>query len=355
MKYRFLGNSGVRVSEIGLGTMAYGGAQYQFTDQPVSKEDAVKTLIKALELEINHIDCADIYGAYGNAEKIVGETVKGYNREEIILSSKVMMPMSRNELDRGLSRKHLMKSIDRTLGNLDTGYVDLYYAHRFDHYTPLKEVIKSMNILIDQSKIRYWGTSNWSAAELERTFAICERYGWEGPIVDQTKYNLFNRYCGEFGLQYVMDEHGLGLVPYKILAEGVFAGVYGGKTYADLNEDEKKEIQNKIGDTVFDETVFVNLLRFDEIAKELDINPSQLSYAWILQVDNVSVALMSTRKPERIADNIAALDVTLSTETVNEINGLFKPEFNGWTTYNIIKSRGGPRVLGKISEDMMKF
>ena len=91
MKYRFLGNSGLRVSEIGLGTMAYGGAQYQFTDQPVSKEDAVKTLIKALELEINHIDCADIYGAYGNAEKIVGEIVKGYNREEIILSSKVMM------------------------------------------------------------------------------------------------------------------------------------------------------------------------------------------------------------------------------------------------------------------------
>lgn len=355
MKYRLLGNSGLRVSEIALGTMAYGGAQYQFTEYPVSKEDATKTILKALDLEINHIDCADIYGAYGNAEKIIGETISGYNREEIILSSKVMMPMSRHELDRGLGRKHVMKSIDRTLDNFKTAYIDLYYAHRYDPYTPLKEVVKTMNVLIDAGKIRYWGTSNWSPAELERTFAICEKYGWEGPVVDQTRYNLFARYAGEFALQYVMDEHGLGLVPYKMLLEGIFAGKYGGMSWIDLPEDSRKEISGIMRDSVFNEDVYQKLTRYGELAKELDLTPAQLTYAWTLQIDNVSSALMSTRKPERIEENLVALDVTLSSDTIKEINSLFPPEYNGFTTYNTVKTRGGPRLTGKIPEDMMKF
>ena len=139
MKYRLLGNTGLRVSEIALGTMAYGGAQYQFTDYPVSKEDAAKTLNKALELEINHIDCADIYGAYGNAEKIIGETIKGYDREEIILSSKLMMPMSRHELDRGLGRKHVLKSIDRAIR--ENAFIEFPTARDVPHATGAAQVI----------------------------------------------------------------------------------------------------------------------------------------------------------------------------------------------------------------------
>ncbi|MCY3414507.1 MAG: aldo/keto reductase [Candidatus Heimdallarchaeota archaeon] len=355
MKYRLLGKTGIRVSELSLGSMGWGGAQYQYTDQPVNKEDAVNTLKKALELDINYIDCADIYGAYGNAEKIIGETLKGYEREELFISSKVMMPMSRNEFDRGLNRKHLIKSIDRTLNNFNTEYVDLYYAHRFDHTTPLENVIRTMNSLIQHGKIRYWGTSNWSPAELERTFALCERYGWEGPVVDQTRYTLLHRYSGEFALQYVMDYHGLGLVPYKILLEGLFAGAYTSKPFSELVDSEKQQLQSIIGNNPLTEDLYNKIRRYDEIAKDLEITPAQLSYAWILQVDNVSSALMSTRKPHRVEENLEALTITLSEDTKKEINQLFPPETDAFLTYNMIKARGGPNLIGKITEEMMKF
>jgi aryl-alcohol dehydrogenase-like predicted oxidoreductase len=248
-----------------------------------------------------------------------------------------------------------MKSVDRTLENFGSAYIDLYYAHRFDHYTPLKEVIKTMNILIEQGKIRHWGTSNWSPAELERTFSLCDKYGWEGPIVDQTRYNLFGRYAGEFALQYVMDEHGLGLVPYKLLLEGIFAGRFGGNTWQDLSDASRKEISEIMRGMEFNEAVYNKLLRYDEIARELDLTPAQLTYAWTLQIDNVSSTLMSTRKPERIEENLVALDVNLSQDTINEINSLFPPEFNGFTTYNVIKGRGGPNLTGKLTEEMLKF
>jgi len=357
MKYRLFGNSGIRVSEISLGTMAYGGAQYQFTDFPVNKNDAQKTIMKALEVGINYIDCADIYGAYGNAEKIIAETIKDYNREEIILSSKLMMPMSRNELDRGLNRKHLMKSIDRTLSNFKTDYVDLYYAHRYDYFTQsLEKVIKSMNILIDQGKIRYWATSNWSPAELERAYAICEKYGWEGPVVDQTRYNLLSRYNAEIALQYTLDGHKMGLVPYKILLEGIFAGVHSKED--SLSGDKKEELQKIIRNIPMTDELFAKIKQFDELAKSLDLSPAQLAYAFILQIDNVSTALMSTRNPDRIEQNIVACDVILSNETILEINKLFPLEHDGYISYVQVKNSVAVdknRVVGKITEEMMKF
>jgi aryl-alcohol dehydrogenase-like predicted oxidoreductase len=357
MKYRLLGDSGIRVSEISLGTMAYGGAQYQFTDFPVKKDDAQKTIKKALELGINHIDCADIYGAYGNAEKIIAETIKDYNREEIILSSKLMMPMSRHELDRGLNRKHIVKSINRTLSNFETDYVDLYYAHRYDYFTQsLEKVIKSMNILIEQGKIRHWGTSNWSPAELERVHAICDKYGWEGPIVDQTRYNLLSRYNAEIALQYTLDGHKMGLVIYKILLEGIFAGVHSKE--GTLSESKKEELQKILRNIPMTDELFTKIKNFDELAKSLDLTPSQLAYAFILQVENVSTALMSTRDPDRIEQNIVACDVELSNETKQEINMLFPPEYDGYAAYLQVKNSmimNEDRVVGKITEEMMKF
>ena len=273
MKYRKLGNSGIRVSEIALGSMFYGGAQYHATDNPVTKEDAIKSIQRSLELDINHLDCADIYGAYGNAERIFSEALVGVDREEIILSSKLMMPMSGNELDRGLNRKHIMKSIDRTLDNMKTDYLDLYYAHRFDNLTPLKEVIKSMNVLIDQGKIRYWGTSNWSPAELERTHAYCEQYGLDGPIVDQTKYNLFMRYPTEVALPYTLDEYDMGLVPYKILGAAVFTGNYTGKIFDTMEDNEKKSVASQLArnNSVLTQEILDSLTKFSDLAKSLDI------------------------------------------------------------------------------------
>lgn len=357
VKYRRLGNSGLRVSEISLGSMFYGGAQYLATDNPVSKEDAIKSIKRAMELDINHLDCADIYGAYGKAEKIFGEALEGVDREEISLTSKVMMPMSRNEFDRGLNRKHMMKSIDRTLENMRTDYLDLYYAHRYDNVTPMEELIKTMNMLIENGKIRYWGTSNWSPAELERTHAYCEKHGLEGPIVDQTKYNLFMRYPTEIALPYTLEEYGMGLVPYKILAEGVFAGLYGGKSFDNMDEKEKKAVSGQLArnNAVLSQEILDSLTKFDELAKSLDVTPAQLTYAWVLRLSTVSTALMSTRNPDRIDENLGALEINLSPETIAEINQLFRHEYSHYDTYYRIKSMPGPNLIGKITEEMMRF
>jgi len=358
MKYRKLGNSGLRVSEISLGSMFYGGAQYQATDQPVSREDASKVIRRAIDLDINHLDCADIYGAYGNAEEILGKTIAEYDRDHLIISSKVMLPMGRHELDRGLSRKHLKKSINQTLERMQTGYIDIYYCHRYDHLTPLPEVIQTMNTLIEQGKIHYWATSNWSPAELERAMAIANDHGFQGPIADQTKYNLNRRYPLEVALPYTLDYHNIGITAYKILAGGIFTSIYAGKKYEDLTDEEKKAILSEFPQTGEElrEDYMDRLQQYISLATELDLTPAQLTYAWTLKNKRVSTAIMSTSKPDRVDENIVAIDVNLSDENMEKINQLFPDTISYYDTYSYIdRSIDLPSVHGKITEEQMKF
>jgi aryl-alcohol dehydrogenase-like predicted oxidoreductase len=337
--------------------MFYGGAQFQATDNPVTREEAIPVIHRAIEHDINYLDCADIYGAYGTAEKIIGEAIAGYDREHLVLASKVMMPMSRNELDRGLNRKHVMKSIDRSNANFGADYIDLYYAHRYDPHTPLVEVIKSMNILIDEGKILHWGTSNWSPAELERTHMYCRQHGYEGPIVDQTKYHLLRRYPSEMGLPYTLDEYGMGLVPYKILNEGMFSGMYANKSLEAMSDGEIATLTGQLPNLMrpLTQDLLDRLTKYSELAASLDISAAQLSYAFTLTLTQVSSALFSTRNPDRVEQNIAALDISLDTDTIAQINQLFPFDYVEYDTYYRVSKAPGPDIIGKIGEDMMRF
>jgi aryl-alcohol dehydrogenase-like predicted oxidoreductase len=335
MKFRKLGNSGLYVSEISYGTMFFGGAQFQATDNPVSAEEGKVCLQKAVEVGINYIDTADIYGAYGPAETIIGNTIGDYERSELVIATKACIPMSQHANHRGLSRKHLFDSIRDSLDRLKTDYVDLYYCHRPDYSTPLEETVRTMNDLIDQGKILHWGTSNWPSADLERAYGIAEKLGLEGPVVDQSKYNLYTRAAVEQGLAYTIDGWDLGIVAYKVLSDGVLAGIYDGVSFGNLSEKQLLSLERmKRRGTSFDKEDLEKLNQFNSIATELDIKASQLAYAWTLSNPDVSSAIMSSRRPERIEENIIALDVTLSSEIILRLEELFPLDVYYDNAYN---------------------
>ncbi len=335
MKYRKLGNSGMHVSEISFGSMFFGGAQYKATDDPVSKEKALICLKKATDHGINYLDCADIYGAYGPAETILGEFLKDFQRSDFVLSSKVMFPMSTNANDRGLSKKHISESIDKSLDRMKTNYLDLYYCHRYDYSTPLEETVRAMNDLIDEGKILYWGTSNWTAAQLERAFGIARCLGLRGPVCDQPKYNLMLRSSADCELKYTVEHYKLGIVAYKILADGLFTSKYIGKILEDLSEQELQSITRYIVDNESkpSQIQFEKVHRLNLIASELEITLPQLAYAWCLSNPIVSTALMSTRSPDRIEENIQAVEISLNKEVLGKIDELLENKPYGDKAY----------------------
>lgn len=316
MKFRKLGKSGMYVSIISFGTMAYGGAQYKFTENPVSRQDGLKCLEKAVDLGINYIDCADIYGAFGEAERIIGEFIQEYDRSNFIISSKVMFPMSKNANDRGLSKKHIHESINKTLKRLKTDYLDLYYCHRYDFATPLEETVNAMNDLIEQGKILHWATSNWRAVQLERTFGITTRLGLRAPVCDQTKYNMFQRYAVEIELPYTADYHGLGIVAYRVLAEKLLTGKYNALDLEDLSVEDKKNFSSYMEK---DPLIMEKIRKLAELAQELDISLPQLVYAWTMQIPLVDTVLMSTRNPDRVEENTQSIDIKLDSEIREKI------------------------------------
>ncbi|UCG01711.1 MAG: aldo/keto reductase [Candidatus Heimdallarchaeota archaeon] len=319
MKFRKLGKSGMHVSVISFGTMAYGGAQYNFTENPVSKQDALKCLEKACDLEINYIDCADIYGAYGQAERIIGEFIQEHDRSNFVISSKVMFPMSANANDRGLSKKHIHESINKTLERLKTDYLDLYYCHRYDFATPLEETISAMNDLIDQGKILHWATSNWRAVQLERTFGITSRLGLNPPVCDQTKYNMFQRYAVEIELPYTADYHGLGVVAYRILAEALLTGKYEDIKLEKLSKEDERYFSGYLEK---DPLIPDKIRQLSEAAQELEITLPQLVHAWSMQIPYIDTVLMSTRNPDRIEENVQAIDIKLKPEICEKIESI---------------------------------
>ncbi|MFX1570852.1 MAG: aldo/keto reductase [Promethearchaeota archaeon] len=322
MKFRKLGNSGIYISELGLGSLFYGGAQWNATDNPVSKNEAILCLEKAWEGGINHFDCADIYGGFGPAEKIIGEFIMDYDRSAFVLTSKVFFAMSVNSNDRGLGKKHISEAIDKTLSRMNIDYLDIYYCHRYDYSTPLEETVRAMNDLIDEGKILYWGTSNWFAAQLERAYGIAKDLSMRGPVCDQAKYNLLMRFSGEYELPYTAEYTGIGLIAYKVLADGLFTSKYKGKKIEDLSEQEIKPILRYIGNEnqKLEPSKFEKFLKVSEIAQEMDITLAQLAYAWVLSNPLVSSALIGTRHPERIDENLMALDVSLSRNILEKID-----------------------------------
>ena len=215
MRYRRLGNSGLKVSEISLGSwLTYGGY--------VDKEQAISVIDKAYELGINFFDTANIY-MNGEAERIVGEALRKYPRESYVLATKVRGAMGKGPNDQGLSRKHIMEQCEASLKRLGVDYIDVYYCHFFDPDTPLEETLRAMDDLVRQGKVLYVGVSNWTAAQIAEALSIVDRHSLHRIAANQPLYNLFARDI-EKEIIPLCERHGIGQVVYSPLAQGVLAG-----------------------------------------------------------------------------------------------------------------------------------
>lgn len=309
MDYRKVGLSGLRVSSISL------GGWLTFGDG-VNEETMSAILGRAVDGGVNFIDLADGYAA-GKAERAFGRILAGLRRTELVISSKLFFPMSENPNDRGLSRKHIMESVERSLANLGTDYLDIYFCHREDPTTPLEETIRAMDDLVHQGKILYWGTSQWSPRLLRKTRQICNHRGLYTPIVEQPPYNLLTRWI-EHQLTSVTNKLGMGLVVWSPLAGGILTGKYNEKIPAGSrgsNTDWLKEHLN--------EKTLKKVRQFCEIAAALSVQPAQLALAWILRRPEISSVIIGATSPEQIEINLAATEIDVPDHVARELNRIF--------------------------------
>ncbi|MBO8164257.1 MAG: aldo/keto reductase family protein [Brevibacillus sp.] len=311
MKYRRLGNSGVKVSEISLGSwLTYGGY--------VGKEQAMATIDKAYELGINFFDTANIY-MNGEAEKVVGEALRKYPRESYVLATKVWGPMGERPNDRGLSRKHIMEQCEASLKRLGVDYIDLYYCHAFDHDTPMEETLRAMDDLVRQGKVLYIGISNWTAAQIAEALAIVDKYLLHRIVANQPLYNMFAREIEQEVIP-LCERNGIGQVVYSPLAQGVLAGKY--KTVSDEPAGSRASDKHgaKTVKSWLKEENLRKVERLRPIAEELGLSLAQLALAWTLRQPNVSSAIIGASVPEQVEDNVKASGVSIPDEALAQIS-----------------------------------
>lgn len=310
VQYRNLGASGLKVSEISLGSwLTYGGY--------VERENAVKSIQTAYDLGINFFDTANVY-AKGEAEKVVGETLRAYPRESYVLATKVYGKIGDGPNDRGLSRKHVIESANASLKRLGLEYVDVFYSHRFDTETPLEETLRAFEDLVRQGKVHYVGVSEWTAAQITEAFAIADKYLLDRIVVNQPVYNLFERYIEKEIIPLGLKK-GFGQVVFSPLAQGLLTGKY---TADNQVPDESRAAKHENFKNKITEEKLAKVEQLKGIAAELDITVGQLSLAWILRQPNVSSALVGASRPEQVEENAKASGIVLDGNTIERISSI---------------------------------
>ncbi|PJF39278.1 MAG: aldo/keto reductase [Phototrophicales bacterium] len=317
MQYRRVGNSGLSVSAIALGAwLTYGSDR-------VEQQTAIDSIHAAIDHGINFIDVADAY-ARGEAEKVVGEAIKGLDRSKLVVSTKAYWPMSDDINDRGLSRKHLIESVNKSLKRFDMDYIDIFFCHRYDDVTPIEETVRAIDDLIHQGKILYWGTSMWTAANINEGVLMAEKLNANRPIVEQPLYNMLDREIVEGELEIAVKQHGMGLVVFSPLAQGVLTGKYNDGIPADSRAaqiDWAKERQ------VTEERI-EKVRQLTTIAGEMGTTMAALALAWTLNNPHVTCAITGASRPSQVEANLKALEVEITDEINDRIENILqnKPE-----------------------------
>jgi voltage-dependent potassium channel beta subunit len=312
MKYRRLGNSGLKVSEISLGSwLTYG--------KTVEDNTAEKTIHKAYELGINFFDSANVYER-GEGERVMAGALKEYPRESYVITTKAFWPMGEGPNDRGLSRKHVIEQANASLKRMNLDYVDIFYCHRYDQETPVEETLRAIDDLIRQGKILYAGVSEWSAAQIEEAVRVADKFLLDRIVVNQPVYNMLNRYI-EKEVIPVSSKHGIGQVVFSPLAQGILTGKYKGNTIPEDSRASNAEINNFMKG-MLTETTFSKVEQLEKIAKELEITLPSLALAWILRQPNVSSALIGASRPSQVEENVKAVEIELTSEVIEKIEGI---------------------------------
>ncbi len=311
MRYRRLGNSGLKISEIGLGSwLTYGGS--------VEDERAIACIHRAFELGVNFFDTANVYRR-GAAEQVVGRALAGIDRDDYVLATKVYFPMGERPTDYGLSRKHVMEQCERSLKRLGVDYVDLYQCHRPDPETPVEETLRALDDLVTQGKVLYVGVSEWSAEQLDEARAIQRELRLDPLVSNQPQYSMLVRTI-EAAVVPLSRQLGIGQVVWSPIAQGVLAGKYapGQEPPADSRATDP-EMRNFMELLLRDE-VLAAVQRLAPIAEQLGISMAQLAIAWVLREPNVSSAIVGASRPEQVDENVAASGIELGDDVLAAID-----------------------------------
>lgn len=312
MKYRRLGRTGLKVSEVSLGSwLTYGGY--------VERENAVNAIKTAYDLGINFFDTANVYEK-GAAEVLVGETLKAYPRESYVLATKAFWPMGDGPNDRGLSRKHIMEQAHASLKRLGHDYVDIFYCHRHDPETPLDETLRAIDDLVRQGKVLYVGVSEWQASQIAEALTVADRYLLDRIVVNQPIYNMFERYI-EKEIIPLSERTGIGQVVFSPLAQGLLTGKY--TSASDIPADSRAAKLEWMRKGITEEKI-AKVRELEKIAAELDVSVGNLALAWILRQPNVASALVGASRPEQVTENAKASGIELSEDVQTRIEEILK-------------------------------
>ncbi|WP_018654877.1 aldo/keto reductase family protein [Actinomadura flavalba] len=314
MKFRNLGRSGLKVSEISYGNWLTHGSQ-------VEEEAALACVSAALDEGITTFDTADVY-AGTRAEAVLGRALAGQRREGLEIFTKVYWPTGEGPNDRGLSRKHINESLHGSLRRLGTDYVDLYQAHRFDHETPLEETLRAFDDLVRQGKVLYVGVSEWRADEIERALKIAGEMGFDRIVSNQPQYSMLWRVI-EGEVVPLSEREGLGQIVWSPIAQGVLTGKY--RPGQPLPEGSRATDEKGGADFIrrfLDDDVLTRVQELRPVAEELGLTMAQLAVAWVLQNPNVSSAIIGASRPEQVRDNVRAAGVTLDADVLARIDGV---------------------------------
>jgi aryl-alcohol dehydrogenase-like predicted oxidoreductase len=311
MEFRRLGRSGLKVSEISYGNWLTHGSQ-------VEAEQATACVHEALEVGITTFDTADVYAAT-KAEEVLGEALKGQRREGLEIFTKVYWPTGPGPNDRGLSRKHITESLHGSLRRLQTDYVDLYQAHRFDHETPLEETLKTFDDLVRQGKVLYVGVSEWRAEEIEAALKIADDMGFDRLVSNQPQYSMLWRVI-EGEVVPLCEREGVSQIVWSPIAQGVLTGKYlPGQAPPEGSRATDATGSGFIKGFLRDQTLEkVQLLK--PLAEQAGLSMAALAVAWVLQNDNVASAIIGATKPEQVRDNVAATGVRLDPELMGQVD-----------------------------------
>ncbi len=311
MEYRRLGESGLKVSAISLGGWTTFGGSIQDATQ------ARRIIEIALEGGVNFFDQADAY-AKGESEKVMGEVLRDHPREKLVISSKLYWPMSDDVNDRGLGRKHIRHSIEGSLKRLGTDYLDIYFCHRHDADTPVSEVVHSMSNLIERGQILYWGTSEWSGAQIQEAVSFAQANGLHAPVTEQPQYSLIYRDRVEKEILPVTRKNGVGLVVWSPLGMGVLTGKF---DTGDVPGSRMTDTQ--IGRDLYTPENIEKVRQLKPIADELGVTRGTLALAWALRSKAVASTIVGATKPEQMTQNLEAADFRLSADALAKVEAIF--------------------------------
>jgi len=318
MEYVRLGNTGMKVSRICLGTMTYGDPNWR--EWTLGYEESKPFFKRAIELGINFFDTADMY-SLGVSEEVTGKALAEYGqRDQLIIASKVYNPMGDGPNDRGLSRKHIMDAIDASLRRLGTDYIDLYQIHRWDYETPIEETLEALNDLVRSGKVRYIGASSMFAWQFMKALATSDANGWARFVSMQNHYNMVYREEEREMIPLCLDQ-GIGIIPWSPLARGFLTG----KRSRDKSETARTKSDSMAHRLYYRDEDYAVVDELVAVADDHGRPPAQVALAWMLHKPGVAAPIIGASKMQHLEDAVASTEIELSAEEIERLERPYVP------------------------------